>query len=637
MAVRWLFKQHRFNGGAVDPQLYGRDDTELYYAAAQAIKNMLVMPTGAAVKRPGLVFVAEIPEAAAGVRLAAFTFSATERYLFVILDELVRVFYADTAQADIVSPWTGSQLREINWTQQADTFLGFHPAHRYRRIQRQGSHTAWAIDDLPLRNVPTYHFGATTAGTATPTGKTGPITIDSTAADFAGAQVGHEVAINAGTARITNPVSSTQVNARVLQDLLDTDAAAAGTWFVQEPQWSDTRGWPATGRFHRNRLAVAGGSRPTNVALSTARDFFDFDTGAAADDDAVIFDLLSDSIDDIRQMHSVNDRLLLLTSQGEWALTADTITPKTPGATVFTQLGSANIRPVQIEEGVFFVGNADLGRHSLFEAAWSALAEGYSTEDVSQLAGHLIADPVDLAGRKGDGVNAANHLFVVNTDGTVAVLNTLRKQKVTGWSQLVTDGQILAVATLGPTTYFVVRRTIAAVARYFVEKLDNDSRLDSSVTATASPAASVFSGFDHLDGHTVKVRSGGLVFPDATVAAGQVTTPYDVESVEAGLGFDWELETLPIPDRALAEMNGKDKVRIVQVEIDVLAASGVNVDGVPIPTRRLGDTLLDQDIPQASGPVSVRRLGWSRQPTVRIHGDQPTPVTIRSLRVEVAV
>lgn len=637
MTVQWL-KQHRFNAGQVDPQLAARDDLELFYAAAASIRNMLLLPTGAAVKRPGLAFVDEIAEAVDGVRLAAFTFSATQRYLFVILDGLVRVYHDDAAQADVTTPWAGADLAGLNWTQQADTWLGFHVDHQYRRIKRGGSHTSWSLDTLPIRNAPTWHFGAVTAGTATPSAKTGSsVTITSTASDFsASVAAGWEIAINGGIGRVKTRNSATQVTVKILQELLDTDPAGPGEWFVQEPQWSATRGWPSVGRFHRNRLALAGGSRPTSAALSTARDFFDFDVGAADDDDAVVFDLLSDSIDDIRQMHSVNDRLLLLTSQGEWALTADTITPKTPGATVFTQFGSANIPPAQIEEGVFFVGNADLGRNSLFEASWSVIDEGYSTEDVSQLAGRLITAPVGVTARKGDGVNAANHVFVINGDGTAAVLNTLRKQKVTGWSKLETDGEILAAATLGADTYFAVKRTIDGTDRWFLEKLDNDRKLDCSAAAVSGSPATVFAGFDHLEGETVKVRSGTWVLPDAVVDGGTVTVPFPVTSVEAGLGWDWEIETLPLPDRALAELNGKDVARIVQAEVDLLESSGVQVDGVPLPDRRLGDGLLDADIPQVTGPVSVRRLGWSRRPFVRVHGDQPTAVTVRGLRIEVA-
>lgn len=644
MAQQWL-KQHSLSGGAVSTELYDRDDLERFYSSVASMVNMIPQPTGAAVKRPGKRMVAEIPEAAAGARLAEFVFSNTQRYLFAVLDGATRIFRDDVAEADIVTPWTAAHLTDLNWVQRADTFLGFHRDVKYQRIQRQGADDTWDVADLAVLRRPGYHFGYTTKGTAdidTDSYRTladgdpdGETTITSSANDFANAKTGWLIQINGGLCRILAVNSATQVYVQIIQSMTDPSDAGPGQWWLLEVQWSDDRGWPAGAVFHKNRLCLFGGSRPTSVALSTARDVFDFDAGAGEDDDAVIFELLGQSMDDIFQAVSANDNLVFLTSAGEWVLTTDVVTPSTPGATSFSAFGAANVRPVLLDSGVIFVGNPETGQNQILEVAWTDNALSTLTEVVSLLAPHLIDAPTTLVGRRGDGRRSANHVFAVNANGTVALLVSLKKQGVTGWSQLITAGDVLDAAVLGPSAYFLVRRTIDGDTRFFLEVMDNDHALDCSRRVVNPAPATVHDGFDHLEGHTVAVVADGLVEQSQVVVGGQVATSFPATVVEAGLPFEWEISTLPMPS---AVLRGKtfQKARIAAVEVALDDAVGVKVNDRRVVSRAFGDGVLDAPPPRASGTHEVKLLGgWDPAPSARIHGDEPGPVTVRAFKMKV--
>lgn len=49
--------QYRFNKGELDPKLEGRADIESYYSSAEQLQNVVVLPQGAARRRPGLLYV----------------------------------------------------------------------------------------------------------------------------------------------------------------------------------------------------------------------------------------------------------------------------------------------------------------------------------------------------------------------------------------------------------------------------------------------------------------------------------------------------------------------------------------------------------------------------------------------------
>ena len=64
-----------FVSGEFSPKMDGRTDFEKYNSGAKTLENFLVHPQGAATRRVGTQFIAEVKSSAAKTRLIPFTFS----------------------------------------------------------------------------------------------------------------------------------------------------------------------------------------------------------------------------------------------------------------------------------------------------------------------------------------------------------------------------------------------------------------------------------------------------------------------------------------------------------------------------------------------------------------------------------
>lgn len=621
------YVQSAFNRGELDPYAHGRGDVEWYGRACARARNVVTLPLGPARRRAGLRHVAG---ALGDGRLRSFVFSAAERYLFVFSDLRLDI-YRDDDGAPVwngAAPWTLAELSALNTTQYADTMVAVHPLHNIRQIVRQ-SETNWTISEIEWpesngRSLRPFHkYAAPNVTMASSATATGAASFTASADHFVAGHVGLRVRMAGGEATVDAITSPTQADVTITAAL----ASAAATRDWSEQAFSDLRGYPATATFHRNRLALAGGARPTTAWLSSARDVFDFDEGDASDDDAVTLTLLGNSLDDIRQMLSLADSLLLFTVSAEWALTGQVITPRTAGATPYTGYGAANVRPVIVEEAALFLSAPEAGRHALLELTYDAVSEAFVAQDVSLVAGHLLADCRGMAYRQGDARTAANHVYVVNGDGTLGLLNTMRRQDVTGWSLLTTDGAVRAVEVIGANAYCLVDRAGA----WSIEVFDDLHFLDASVRATADPPATAWSGLDHLEGQTVQMRGDGVRLADAVVSGGAVATAFAVSELEVGLGYEWEIVTLPPSPARINRASLQTDWRVSHVSVDLFEAAGVQVDGEVVTPRVAAVDAWDGPVPIVTGQRMATRLGYADPAQVRIHGADPMPATIRGV------
>ncbi|WP_206934119.1 hypothetical protein [Roseococcus thiosulfatophilus] len=155
--------QSSFTGGELDPLLTARTDQARYFAGAQRMRNVLVIPQGGFKRRPGLAHCVTLPTAALdGVRLIPFAFSVTQTYTlafyaggFTVLDNNGAFLVAYTGQ-----PWTAAIAANLNWVQSADTLILLHQDLPPHRIFRAGSDTSWTSGALPLTSVPEVDFGS---------------------------------------------------------------------------------------------------------------------------------------------------------------------------------------------------------------------------------------------------------------------------------------------------------------------------------------------------------------------------------------------------------------------------------------------------------------------------------------------
>jgi hypothetical protein len=577
MTARGVITQTNFSAGMLDPHLAARSDVSAYAQGGADLTNVLGLPHGGVAVRGGLAKFAEITGGGASARLLRFEFSTEQVYLMVLRPLAIDVYLPDGALcATVVTTYASDEIADMAWVQSLDTLILVHPDHAPAKLMRSGSHTAWTLSAIALSNVPQYDF----------------------------------------------------------------DGAGSG---AAEDVWSATRGWPRSVFLHQGRLYFGGSkSRPQTIWGSTANSFFDFKTtDDALDDEAVEMTFDNDRVCAIQQLYALND-FFAFTTGGLFARTDDAvITPSDFTLRRSSEVPAASARPAELDGSVMFIRAAGDGHGTVYEVVYDYETQSYHAEDVALLSGQLMRRPVDMAARLGNESDSANHLYVVNgEDGTVAVLNSRKSQKMTGWTLLQTDGAVLRVAVVGGVPYFLVEREIAGISRHFIERLDPDHRLDGSVILASETATTAWSGLSYLNGATVDLIGDGAPLGGAVVTDGAVETPYAVSRLEIGFAFDWAVETMPV--EASDGFSAGGRCRLTCAAVRVYRSAGLTVNGRELADLRLSGTVLDAPPALSSGVRKVRFLGWGGGrfedggATVRVTGSSCLPASILSISTEVA-
>ena len=148
-----------FVSGEFGNKLTGRTDFDKYTSAAKTMENFLVHPQGAATRRVGTQFIAEVKSSAAKTRLIPFEFSTTQTYILEFGNNYIR-FFKDKGQIlsggsayEIATPYATSELFDIKFAQSADVMYLCHPNHDVRKLSRTG-HTSWTLSTVSFTGSP---------------------------------------------------------------------------------------------------------------------------------------------------------------------------------------------------------------------------------------------------------------------------------------------------------------------------------------------------------------------------------------------------------------------------------------------------------------------------------------------------
>jgi len=626
--------QTSFTSGEIGPTLAARIEVAKYYAGMEMARNVLVRPQGGVRRRPGMPHVGNLTGGTTGVRLIPFAFNTEQTYVIALTDGAFRVFRGpDGVELAYVTgcPWNAAQAAQMNFAQSADTLLLTHPDVEPQRIRRGVVETSWTRDAVPLTNLPTYDFGAVTpSGTMTASATSGTgITITASVATFTAGHVGWTVVGNGGAAIITAYIDSMNVTADTRTSRPFANTSAFSAWTLEEPVISASRGWPECVTFHEARLWLAGfKSRPASFIASRIADFWNFDTAAGLDDEAIYATIDTNQVNAIHQLAS-GRALQIFTAGSEHIITGDPITPKSIGRQEQTRRGIKRYVPVaEVDGAQLFIqrGGAAL-RQFLFidlEQAWRA-------DVASLLAPHLILDPVDMAARKAAAQDDADHVLLVNPSGTVTAMTTLRSQEIVGFTRWETDGQIKAVCCLlSGEVYFAVLRD----ATVRLERWDAARYLDACVHWTGAPSATI-SGLSHLNGLTVGCIGDGNWQGTFTVSGGQITLPRAVTEAEVGLLSDLRVRPMPYEPRDPSGNLLGRRVRPAEITARVVNTSIFQIRGQNVIGRTVGSapaSPLDSPQPILTGDIVVRGLvGWEKRSVTEISQPIPGPFELLAL------
>lgn len=620
-----------FTGGEISRRLLGRADLKAFDNGALALRNVFIQPTGGVVRRAGLTHTAT---ARGPGRLAAFEFNTEQTFLLIFTAGKIDIYRDDVFIAAVDAPWTAEQLKQLNWTQTADTLLALHPDTAPRKLTRTDdgvwSLSVWTLTEKDGATGTSFHRFVDPAVALTPSGTTGAIVVSASAPAFDPAQEGTRLRIGRKQLRIAGVISPTQVDAVVVQTL--DGATATADW--EEEAFSPRRGWPVSAAFHQNRL-VLGGSRslPNRIWMSKSGDLWNFDTGEGLDDEAVEFAVLSDQVNAVRALFA-GRHLQVFTSGAEYMVTGEPLTPLNIQVRHQTRVGSPVDRtapPRDVDGATLFVARS--GRE-IREFLYTDAEAAYQANDLALLSVHLVKNPTDQ-----DYDKLRRLLFVVMADGSLATLTIYRNEQVNAWAGIATDGAFRSVAVVGDDVYALIERA----GTWSVERFDDDAPFDAAVAATSATAKTAWTGFGHLEGRAVQTLADGVERGTATVQAGVVNLPAPATRLVAGLPFAHVVEPLP-PN--LLNLGGEGRaVRLAEAvfRLEETQALRVDVGGglYDPPLHAFGPQPAEGEPPApVTGDVKVRALGWSRnvdRPLWRIEQDAPASFTLLSVIMDLKV
>jgi hypothetical protein len=656
-----------FTAGELSPRLDGRNDLAKYSAGCATVENMVIYPHGAAARRPGTTFVAEVKTSSAKTRLIPFEFSTTQTYILELGNQYIR-FYRDNGQIlsggspyEISTPYLTAELFDIKFAQSADVMYITHPNHKTRKLSRTG-HTSWTLSEVDFTNGPyldtnTSTTTFTTSAHTVGTGRTltaSAITGINNDTGFQTTDVGRLVRFRDGYGEITARADTLNVTIEILVDMGSTSAST--DWNLGA--FSDTTGHPSCVSFFEQRLVFAATlSQPQTVFFSKSGDYENMDAnigGTVADDDAIIYTIASNQVNAIRFM-AAGRTLIIGTAGGEFTVSGggdnDAVTPTNILIKKQSNHGAANIDAVAVANATLFVQRA---KRKIRELAYNFDVDGYIAPDLTILAEHVTdGGIVEMAYQE----EPLAIIWCVRNDGELVALTYQREQEVVAWHRHVFGGAfgsgnaVCESVAVIPTEdseyelYMIIKRTINGATKRYVEYLntfdfdetDNTSFnfLDSQLSYSGSPATTI-SGLSHLEGLTVSILADGATHPDKTVSSGSITLDRSASDVKIGLGYTSLLKTMRIDAGAQNGTSQAKTKRIYEVTARLYESVGVEIgpdlDNMErVPFRKSSDPM-DQGIPPFTGDKEVEFRGnYDTDGFMIVRQTQPLPLTILSL------
>lgn len=401
-----------------------------------------------------------------------------------------------------------------------------------------------------------------------------------------------------------------------------------------EPYISPVHGYPGAVGLHRARLWFGGHTRlPASVLASRVGNHYDFDPGTGEDGEAIFEDLGDAAVAWVRHFASA-EHLLILTDQGPYYVPETPANPLRPSSITFHKIGAhgcGGVRPASFDAGVIHTHIAGAAMMDIRPTGDST--QSWKADDVALLASHLVRSPVDMAATHGRDGAPERYAMIVNGDGTLAVMHSIQSQQVLGWSLWETDGAYRSVAVLGGIVYALVERAFGDETQTRLERFDQALTTDGAVTLPTGTGAAPL-----LAGLTVHARSGTSYLGTVTIGpAGEVEgIDTDGDPLEMGRLFTPTIETLP-PEPKLPYGGGAARVRrISRIRIYVLDALRVRCADRIMETHRIAEDVTAAP-PARTEWIEAGMLGRSQVPTVTITQDEPLPMTILGVSMEVII
>lgn len=498
MAIRDLI--NKFTSGELDPKMLAEVDYEGYRKGARKLRNVMSLPQGAVQRRFGTVFEATFIDFLTlnpvqnpdYLSLFAHEIDGV-KYWFVILgssdgsnENVSLLIYLEGVLLQTIATlgaYLIAEIQDIRWVLDYNSVYLLHPNHAPRIVQGVAGvftdnvliFSAYPTEDFSYIDAPLSNY--TNNGVTFSPNAVAATTLTATIAVFTsnhagvGGQAGGIFVGNGGVFRIYSVNAAGLVATGVtLTDFIDTTAVLGQESLLRERRWGDgaiiggapvgvARGYPSHGGFFQGRLVLGGSPfSPGGASASVVKGYFNFDdtdSDASTGWSVEAGDSGNDAITDILASKS----LVLLTAKGSSSTNILVDTPTTPTNVFLNTQGrepSRNMDGVILDNYIFYADNAG---NTIWAMTYDVPDSGYTISNASILSSHLIRnprwsdvyDPSAVDGR---------YLLVVNSDGTMAIFNSISAENIKAWTLAETVGSFIDVATVNNDARVLVKRKV---------------------------------------------------------------------------------------------------------------------------------------------------------------------------------
>lgn len=196
--------------------------------------------------------------------------------------------------------------------------------------------------------------------------------------------------------------------------------------------------------------------------------------------------------------------------------------------------------------------------------------------------------------------------------------------------------------------YHVVQRTIDGAPRRYIERrasrrfvdLADAFFVDCGARYDGPPITALSTGLSHLEGKTVAILGDGAVQPQQVVTGGTITLERPFSKIVVGLPIVADAQTLPFSLEIQGYGQGRPK-NINEVFLRLFKSSNVKIG----PSfGRLREAKMRTYEPPGSPPslftgtVDITSdAEWQDEGQLCLRQDEPLPLTVTSLSMEIAV
>ena len=663
-----MIRQTKFTTGEVDFSTWKRTEAEEYLSSAQSLLNCEVGTIGLLKKRKGSTSMLNITgNPIPQTHLYEFI-DQYNNYYIVVSSNLrfdiyqkvgtVVTFVQSLTSADNV-PYLTADLNDIDYTQDNDSLVLASPKYPPARIYITAYNTpappTFAYQALQIFPKPSYDFGNINYNaypvtyTIIGSGLTFVIT---GSPPFTGAWTGG-IIIGAG-ASDTAPIGYAIINSlsvvgnvttffctMIIPFEVDPGNTTGYQYAIKQPAWSAILGYPACVLYFQNRLWFGNTLQLNNTVFGSRINApINFDVGTGADTDAIVYTIGQTGAGSILWMNG-GKQLEIFCTNNEFACPQNENAALTPSTFSIRQQSSygalVGFKPITYINDSYYVTRSG---NAIINFRFNGIGLTYISSNVSAASSHLVKSPINRALLRGSDTTQDNFIYFLNPDNTLTAFQFASEYKLAALTpaEFQPDTSLIDIVTIDNTV--VILKFYSLTGQYILEQLDNNTRMDGTVTTTMA-STGVITGLDEYNGYEVQVVYEGQDYGQYPVVSGTITVfnPHGYSgTVTVGFLYPVVINTMYPFSSAVESPFFKHVTRIY---VDYDNAINFSINGELVPYQNFAAIQAGESIFPRSGTAIIDPYsGWNRfdndgEPIIQITQNAPFDLRILGIGYQI--